>query len=200
MRFVVLYEVDRQRYFAIRNWTKHQRVDKPSKPRIPAPPEQETQENPPPREDPTRPSRDTRESFARGQESLAPDLRPPTSDQGARTEPKALTLVRGTVVDGQPLGDWLRAGVAKGYESLKLPAPKETKQITWPKWRELEAWVIEKDRLTGKGDQRETGRQLIRCFLRSPRAAKLGYPITFLVANANEYWRDTLPPALEAAS
>lgn len=42
MRFVIDYEVDRQRYFAIRNWNKHQKVDRPSKPRIPAPSEAET--------------------------------------------------------------------------------------------------------------------------------------------------------------
>lgn len=39
LRFVVLYEVDDQAYFAVRNWAKHQRVDKPGKPRVPAPPE-----------------------------------------------------------------------------------------------------------------------------------------------------------------
>jgi hypothetical protein len=37
IRFVALYEVDGQRYFTIRNWAKHQRVDKPGKPRVPAP-------------------------------------------------------------------------------------------------------------------------------------------------------------------
>lgn len=37
LRFVELYEVDGQRYFAIRNWDKHQRVDKPGKNRVPKP-------------------------------------------------------------------------------------------------------------------------------------------------------------------
>jgi hypothetical protein len=37
--FAVLYELDGQRYFHIRNWDKHQKVDKPGKPRVPAPPE-----------------------------------------------------------------------------------------------------------------------------------------------------------------
>jgi len=36
-RFVELYEVDGQRYFHIRNWEKHQKVDKPGKPHVPAP-------------------------------------------------------------------------------------------------------------------------------------------------------------------
>lgn len=35
--FVTLYEVDGQSYFHIRNWEKHQKVDKPGKPRVPKP-------------------------------------------------------------------------------------------------------------------------------------------------------------------
>ncbi len=37
MRFVALYEVDGQHYYSIRNWEKHQRVDKPGKPKVPPP-------------------------------------------------------------------------------------------------------------------------------------------------------------------
>jgi len=37
IRFVRFYEVDGQRYFSIRNWSKHQRVDHPSDPKVPAP-------------------------------------------------------------------------------------------------------------------------------------------------------------------
>lgn len=64
MRFVVLYEVDRQRYFAIRNWSRHQKVDKPSAPRIPAPPDTESQDNPATREGSPSVPRDTREDVA----------------------------------------------------------------------------------------------------------------------------------------
>jgi hypothetical protein len=39
VRFVSLYEVEGQSYFAIRNWTKHQRVHHPGKPLVPPPPE-----------------------------------------------------------------------------------------------------------------------------------------------------------------
>jgi hypothetical protein len=35
--FLRLYQVDGQDYFEVRNWRKHQRVDKPSKPRVPEP-------------------------------------------------------------------------------------------------------------------------------------------------------------------
>ncbi len=38
MGFVKLYELDGQRYYSIRNWSKHQKVEKPGKPRVPSPP------------------------------------------------------------------------------------------------------------------------------------------------------------------
>lgn len=37
MGFVRVYEVRGQRYFAISNWSKHQKVDKPGKPHVPVP-------------------------------------------------------------------------------------------------------------------------------------------------------------------
>ncbi len=41
IRFVAFYEVDGQRYFSIRNWSKHQRVDRPSEPKVPGPPQED---------------------------------------------------------------------------------------------------------------------------------------------------------------
>ena len=35
--FVKVYDVARQRYYELPNWLKHQKVDKPGKPRVPAP-------------------------------------------------------------------------------------------------------------------------------------------------------------------
>ena len=71
-RLVLPYVVADQRYAAIRNWAKHQKVDKPGKPRIPGPPETLAE-----------PSRDSRES-------LATDLRSPTpiSDREQDQEPR----------------------------------------------------------------------------------------------------------------
>ena len=37
IRYVVIYQADGQTYFHIRNWAKHQRVDKPGTPKVPAP-------------------------------------------------------------------------------------------------------------------------------------------------------------------
>lgn len=101
-------------------------------------------------------------------------------------------MLSGDVVDGVPLRDFVRSGVIKGYEHLKLPEPRETRDLTWRGWHELEHWTVKKASLLG-WDQRETARHLIRCFLRSATARKKGHPIKFLVENANEYWRDELP-------
>lgn len=63
--FVRVYEVRDQQYFEVVNWAKHQRVDKPGKPRVPAPLDD---------------SRAIREDPANPQESLAPDpIRSPTT-------------------------------------------------------------------------------------------------------------------------
>jgi hypothetical protein len=68
--FVTLYVVAGQGYFSIRNWARHQKVDHPGKPRVPTPDSAEAA-----------PSRDTLARPSRGpRETLAPDLRPPTSD------------------------------------------------------------------------------------------------------------------------
>lgn len=59
--FLEMYEVDSQKYFHLRNWSKHQKVDHPGSPRIPGP---KTATNPTIRESVARPSRDQRETLA----------------------------------------------------------------------------------------------------------------------------------------
>lgn len=77
MSFVGSWSEGGQRYFAIRNWARHQKVDKPGKPLVPKPPKDvffaETEDSREPRETVARPSRVVRET-------LAPDLRPTTND------------------------------------------------------------------------------------------------------------------------
>lgn len=60
--YLAFYEASGERFYRIVNWERHQRVDKPGKPHVPGF-----------RETLGRDSRDPRDS-------LAPDLRPPTSD------------------------------------------------------------------------------------------------------------------------
>lgn len=79
--FVRLYTSAGQRYFAITNWTKHQKVQHVGKPRVPGPDDEgsepESFGNPPasggPPETLTKPSGESHET-------LTPDLRPHTTD------------------------------------------------------------------------------------------------------------------------
>jgi hypothetical protein len=86
INFVRLYTVRGQRYYQIRNWVKHQRVDKPGKPRFPGP-EEADEESPGPKDppQPTTPNEAPRESLATNPEVLAPDL---DLDQGPRPRPR----------------------------------------------------------------------------------------------------------------
>jgi len=70
MHFVRLYEVRGQRYFEIRNWTKHQRVDKPGKPRVPPPESNDSYVLEDSGDGRATPANDSGES----REGLAPDL------------------------------------------------------------------------------------------------------------------------------
>jgi hypothetical protein len=85
MGFVTLYEVARQRYFEIRNWAKHQKVDRPSKPRVPPPDESSPRVIPPtlanPREGLASTDRESRQTLATDLRPHTTDHRPPTEEQ-----------------------------------------------------------------------------------------------------------------------
>lgn len=74
---VIAYAVKGQRYGAIRNWDKHQKVSHPGKPRVPGPPQLSAEESLP------RPSGES-------PETLAPDLRSrsPISDHEVDHDPE----------------------------------------------------------------------------------------------------------------
>lgn len=71
MRFVGCWTEAGQRYYTIRNWTRHQRVDKPGKPLVPSPPRElfedekvgEKENSREPRESVASDSRDSREGL-----------------------------------------------------------------------------------------------------------------------------------------
>jgi hypothetical protein len=77
---VEFYEVRGQRFAHIVGWDRHQKVDKPSRPRVPRPCDVFAG-----------PSRDPRETLDIDLRSPTSDLRPPTSDQGARDRARART-------------------------------------------------------------------------------------------------------------
>lgn len=106
LRFVEVYRVDGQSYFAIRNWTKHQKVDHPSKPRIPEPPTDSPTVTTP-REPQRGPSPPPREGSREPSATLAPltsDLRPPTSTSDRRppTSASPPSVSRGSPKSPEP--------------------------------------------------------------------------------------------------
>lgn len=102
-------------------------------------------------------------------------------------------------VQTSSLVEWLCAGLRAAFEGerIKSPAPPETADPSWTGWAAIESWIVTKAQLVGRPD-RDVGRHLIRCFMRSQRARAAGYPVKFLRENPAEYWRDNLPPELAA--
>ena len=72
IRFLVVYRVDDQAYFEIRNWAKHQKVSHKGAPRVPRPPEDSG--------DPPEEIGEPPENLQRIPEILRPDLRSQISD------------------------------------------------------------------------------------------------------------------------
>jgi hypothetical protein len=84
---VLFYEVNGQRYAEIRNWSKHQKVSHPGKPRIPPPPETLV-----------KPSGESPETLVPDLRSPTKDLRPPTKE-GPVTGPTPRVWGRGTTAE-----------------------------------------------------------------------------------------------------
>jgi hypothetical protein len=115
IEFVRLYTVRGQHYYHIRNWAKHQRVDKPGKPRFPGPDEGDSgPAGAPPDPAPAPPdgtplARDSGES----RESLAPDRRSvgaterridgPTREGASASRGTPTAAAPSNVVDFDPL-------------------------------------------------------------------------------------------------
>lgn len=137
---VRFYLVNGQRYGALRNWLKHQRVDKPGKPRIPPPPEDG--EDPP--ESLARHSRESRDD-------LVPDLGSGIWDHGPRI--RDLGSERGTVStvaelvpshDVASVGDVCTAAVAAVPTERKsgIKAKRGTRLPDgWTPSEEIQTWA-----------------------------------------------------------
>lgn len=111
-RLIVRYEHTGQRYIEIRNWAKHQRVDHPGKPRIPAPELAPVVSIQLVNSDS---SRESRESLGNPSESLAPDLRSPTYDLSLAPSPKSRAFDLKAISDRYPR----RKNIGKGLDRLK---------------------------------------------------------------------------------
>lgn len=183
IRFVTVYEVSGQRYFAIRTWAKHQRVDRPSKPRIPEPPTTETQENASVAE-PSRGSREDVASVSRGsQESLATDLRSPISDlrpvpsTSERQSARSREGVEDAPESVTALAERNRRTVAEGYRSRGLAVPRQAASLAGTAEVAASLAGLPPDALPG----------ILARFFEDGRMREKGYPVAFLLTNANQW-------------
>lgn len=129
---VTAYGVRGQSYIHINGWDKHQRVDKPGKPRMPGPDEADSSTCANSRESRESGANDSRES----RESLAPDLRPPTTTGTTTGTPSnepgqpALVLVPVTPAKRDPVADiWAeqerqRSAAIPGSRPLSLTSDR----------------------------------------------------------------------------
>lgn len=189
IHFVRVYEVAGQQYFEIRNWTKHQKVDKPSKPRIPEPPADIPQENRglsepsrDPREEASRPSRDPRET-------LATDLRPPTtttttttSADLARAHAHAHAHAReaevGRTIDTST-AERARSMIAAAYREHAPAIPRRVSALTGRSEDTAAMAGMSLDALPG----------ILRRFFADRDMKAKGWPVGHLLANASQ-WSD----------
>lgn len=86
-------------------------------------------------------------------------------------------------------GDEIRAGTASAFAAEQLPAPHETRDLTWKGWAKTARWAREKARLEG-ADESAIAAQLVRGFMGSNRARKAGFPVAFLAQNPLEFWSE----------
>ncbi|MCL2777735.1 MAG: hypothetical protein FWD73_06995 [Polyangiaceae bacterium] len=124
---VRLYQVNGQRYGEIRKWAKHQKVDRPGKPRIPAPiddpPESVARPSRESRECAAMVSRDPPESPAKLPVGLATDHGPWTMDQGpGTTDPDR---PRACAREGRPPPVVDSVEAAPEVSAVVAPAPTE---------------------------------------------------------------------------
>jgi hypothetical protein len=106
IRYCRIYVVDGQSYYSIRNWAKHQRVDKPGKPKVPSPSEnfRETPEN-------------LSETPRKENKSLAPRARPnPLPSLPFPSRPEG---VQGEGRPRDPMGDGLRGNAPRQRKDVQ---------------------------------------------------------------------------------
>lgn len=184
IRFVTVYEVAGQRYFEIRNWQKHQKVDRPSKPRIPEPPAQETAEI----SDEPRHSRDTRETLASPstypRETLATDQGP---GPGPGSGPTSVDLAHARTHEGSTLVDTRRIETARravqaGYQTRRLSVPGRV-ATNAPSHDDA-------CKLAGLGALPPDDLvAIIDGFFGDESMRAKGYPVAYLLANPNQWGR-----------
>lgn len=190
-RYVLVYEVDGQEYYQIRNWAKHQRVDRPSASQLPPPPP-DSEQKPLCCATPA----NVREDAPSPRDGLATDL---DQDHGPLPGPGPLPPApeRGTPMD--PLkpqrGLLLRAHRRRYSEATGHdvpPAKNSPADIA-----ELLPWLVGYAQKTGQTFE-QAAEAVLERWWKDPYAAGKGWPLWHLAKHVDEF-AEALPPALTVA-
>lgn len=181
--FVHEYTVRGQRYFEICNWTKHQKVDRPSKPRVPGPDEVD---------DLDEPSRDSRDSIA----SPSRDLREGEVSRLGNVHSRDTRETLASDLDLDPdldhdrerargcEGSWLRMFSDAYGSATGLPwNPSTAKAVDR---RSFEVWL---DALEAKGvDRGAASARVIAGFFADDWAKRSSYPAGAMLRSPGKYY------------
>lgn len=140
INLVVLYVVRGQSYCHVSGWHKHQKVDKPGKPRVPGPAEADAARPRAPALEAHEDSRESRESPAKVPETPATDLRSPTDEQREGEGPACARARSHTQVSVMPDG-WTpsadRVDVVRAERDVKAIGVVVDLELT-----KFRAWAI----------------------------------------------------------
>jgi hypothetical protein len=173
MGFVRVYEVRGQRYFEIVNWSRHQKVDKPGKPRVPEPLD------------------DTRESSRESRETLAPDHdHDHDHERSAREGPVEVGWIR--------LGKIYQQLHDAEQEGARNPRPYDEQRITSTDSRPFrKLYELTKTEAARSGiGERQIFTSAARAFLRDEKQRAKGLVLEFFARDFATY----VDRSLEAAS
>lgn len=132
LRVIAVYVVDGETYGAIRSWARHQKVDHPAQPRLPAPPDEM--------------SRESRESLAKVSETLAPHTPTPTStpieERGsrARARDEQVQEDQGQAPEPTPTAEPDPHGLAEPEDIDRRHAPSGRHRLPCTPQAVLDAW------------------------------------------------------------
>jgi hypothetical protein len=179
LQFIILYQVDGQSYFAIRNWDKHQKVDHPGKPRVPAP-----LDNPP------ETLAKVPETLARDSEVLAPDQdQDQDQDQDLLTQNESLALE--PVPPCQPKPKRQRSAPTEPHPVAVVHYFAEFERLrgSRPAFEKRDGQAIKRILARYKGDVERT-----KLVITHGLSAELGNPQTILtIANDPDKWLQPPP-------
>jgi hypothetical protein len=195
MRFVTLYEVDRQRYFAVRNWDKHQKVSHKGLPRVPEPP-------PPAKPNDNAKGGASPEALAKpsgvSHESLVPD---PDLRSGSPITTTIATPARApeSAMSRTRKAEQVRVAVVAAFDSRSIAKPRECADLDGGIWHSLSERLEQPD-LAAHGVPLDVLATMLAALFDDQRAKAQGYPVSWILARPAQYLSARVEPEADLAA